>query len=86
MNKEPIGLYIFRYVLGFGLFTFMCMLYWSSTLVEDDLKVLRNEIGQLKNDVFALHLDTEKIRNDVLSSIINQQNQMQELMRGIIVN
>lgn len=79
MNKEPIGLYIFRYILGFGLFAFMCMLYWSSTLVENDLKVLRSDIAQLKNDVFALHMDTGKVRSDVLESLLNEQHRIQDL-------
>lgn len=74
MNKEPIGLYIFRYILGFGLFAFMCMLYWSSTLVEDDLRVLRNDIAQLKNDIFAIHIDIEKMRGDILETLLNEQS------------
>ncbi len=73
MNKEPIGLYIFRYVLGFGLFAFMCMLYWSSTLVESNLTSLRLDISQLKNDLFASRLESEKGRNELLQSLLNEQ-------------
>ena len=75
MNKEPIGLYIFRYILGFGLFAFMCMLYWSSTLVEGNLQALRSDISQLKNDLFALRLEFEKTRNDLLQTLLNEQGQ-----------
>lgn len=82
MNKEPIGLYIFRYITGFGLFAFMCMLYWSSTLVENDLKALRSDISQLKNDVFALHLDTEKVRSQILESLFSEQNRLQVDVAG----
>ncbi len=49
MKKEPLGLYIFRILTGFGLFAFMAMLYWSSVLVEKDIKNLRFEIQLLQN-------------------------------------
>lgn len=70
MNREPIGLYIFRFIMGFGLFAFMCMLYWSSALIENDLKSLRFDLAQLKNELFSLHSETEKIRTDVLKTIL----------------
>lgn len=73
MNKEPIGLYIFRFVMGLGLFAFMCMLYWSSTLVEIDLKELRQDISQLKNDLFAMRIDNEKGRTQLLQVLMNRQ-------------
>lgn len=65
MNKEPIGLYIFRFIVGFGLFAFMAMLYWSSTLVEDNLKRLRTEISQLKSDVFTVRTEVDKIHDEI---------------------
>lgn len=71
MNKEPIGLYIFRFVCGFGLFAFMCLLYWSSTLIEGNLKELRQDISQLKNDLFAFRLESEKARNDFLQTLLD---------------
>lgn len=73
MNKEPIGLYIFRFILGFGLFAFMAMLYWSSTLIEDNVKDLQAELGQLKNDVFSLHSEMDKMRGDILQAILENQ-------------
>lgn len=69
MNKEPIGLYIFRFVLGLGLFAFMCMLYWSSTLVEDRLTAISREITQLKSDIYTLRSDTERARSDILQEL-----------------
>lgn len=66
MNKEPIGLYIFRFVLGLGMFAFMAMLYWSSVSVEESLKDLRHDVAQLKNDIFSLHLET--VRSSHLNS------------------
>lgn len=72
MNQEPIGLYIFRFVLGFGLFAFMAMLYWSSVLVEEDLKGVRSDFTQLKNDVLSIHSSIDKIRDEVLKELVEK--------------
>ncbi|NGX42684.1 MAG: Oligopeptide-binding protein AppA [Chlamydiae bacterium] len=69
MNREPIGLYIFRFVLGFGLFAFMCMLYWSSVMVEEDLKNLRTDIIDLKNDLYELRTETDAMGDEILQAI-----------------
>ena len=61
MNKEPIGLYIFRYILGFIVVILLSMIYWSSTLVEEDMKQLRSDMAQLKNDLFAMRGDMRAI-------------------------
>ena len=60
MNKEPIGFYIFRILLGFGLFAFMAMLYWSNALIELDIKSIRSDISELKNDFISMRSDTNK--------------------------
>lgn len=49
MNKEPIGLYIFRILCAIGLFAFMAMLYWSSLLLEEDMVNVKKELSQIKN-------------------------------------
>jgi len=69
MNKEPLALYIFRVVLGLGLFAFMCMLYWSSTLVEDRMEAIQTELTQIKNDFYTLRSNVDKSRVDILQSI-----------------
>lgn len=78
MNKEPIGLYIFRFVSGFALLFFMCMLYWSSVLVENQLRALTADVGQLKNDLFGLRAETDRIRSDVLQAIVDEGRQRQQ--------
>jgi len=60
MNREPIGLYIFRFVMGLGLFAFMCLLYWSSVLIEEDMKQLQQEMGELKRTMQMQRLDFER--------------------------
>lgn len=65
MNKEPIGLYIFRYILGMGMFAFMCMLYWSSVLIEDNISNIGTEIGQIRSELSSLHSENERLRNEL---------------------
>lgn len=81
MNKEPVGLYIFRFILGFALFAFMCMLYWSSTLVEDHLRSLRSEIFQIKNDLFTVRQENERMRSDILQAINREQDHLQQVFQ-----
>lgn len=70
MNQEPIGLYIFRFILGLGLFAFMAMLYWSSVLVEQDLKFIHGDLLQIKNDLLTLRTDVDKVRTDIFKALL----------------
>lgn len=70
MNREPIGLYIFRFVLGFGLFAFMAMLYWSSLLVEQDLKFMQGDLLQVKNELLSIKNDVEKVHADLMKTLL----------------
>lgn len=74
MKKEPIGLYIFRFTLGLGLFAFMAMLYWSSVLVEDDLRSLRHEVNELQNDV-------QDMRLELMQAIMDDKIEQRELIQ-----
>ncbi len=62
MNKEPIGLYIFRFISGLALLAFMGMIYWSSLILENQVRALAANISELKNDLFSLRTDTERMR------------------------
>lgn len=62
MNREPIGLYLFRFVVGLGIIAFMAMLYWSSLLLEEDMKSLRTQMEQLNNELLNLQNSFEKVR------------------------
>lgn len=72
MNNEPIGLYIFRFILGFGLFAFMCMLYWSSVLIEQNVHNLRFELAQIRNDLFSIRSECNKIAQESHASYDQQ--------------
>lgn len=54
MNKESFFLYIFRLILSIGLFVFMCLLYWSSSLLELNVRGMRNEINELRSSIDTL--------------------------------
>ena len=54
MKKEPIWLYLFKLLIGLGLFIFMVMLYWSSNLLEENMISIRDDLNQLKTEVTAL--------------------------------
>jgi peptide/nickel transport system substrate-binding protein len=72
MNREPIALYIFRYLIGLILFSLMLMLYWSSTLLEDELHETQSELSEIKNDLFATRQEIQKTREDLLAYLLNQ--------------
>lgn len=84
MSKEPIGLYIFRFVMGIGLFTFMCLLYWSSELLEKDMKSLHKDVEELKELVSASRIETQKVRTDVLNSLLREQRDRQDFLKDVL--
>ncbi|HEY4832176.1 MAG TPA: ABC transporter substrate-binding protein [Waddliaceae bacterium] len=65
MKKEPIGLYIFRFIVGFGILCFMGMLYWSSTLIEDNIVAIRSDISQLKSDFSSARAEINTTKEEV---------------------
>ena len=69
LNKEPIALYIFRFVLGLGLFAFMAMLYWSSVLLEQDLKFVQSDLQEIKNELLTIQGSLAKIPADIIKSL-----------------
>lgn len=48
MKKEPLFLAILRYLMLAALLFLIAMLYWSSLLVEQDLKTVKIELANLK--------------------------------------
>jgi peptide/nickel transport system substrate-binding protein len=69
MDREPLALYVFRFVMGLGLFAFMAMLYWSSVMLEHDVKALRSEVMQLRSDMFNWSGAIERVRGDILQAL-----------------
>lgn len=79
MNREPVALYIFRFVLGFALFAFMCMLYWSSTLIEDHMQTIHTQMAELRNEMETMRSDLGKMRTDVLVALSNEEKVLQNI-------
>lgn len=69
MNREPIGLYILRFVLALGLFAFMAMLYWSSVLIEEDIRSVNERLVELRQDLATVNSSNEKNRDEILSAL-----------------
>ncbi len=55
MGKEPLGLYIFRFLLICGIFLLLGLLYWSSTSLEQDVKKVISDQQDLKKEIETLH-------------------------------
>ena len=69
MNKEPIGLYLFRYVVGIGILFFMLMLNWSNNLIEHDLKKISRELQQIKTELDLIQSDARESDRDLLNAL-----------------
>lgn len=69
MKKEPAGLYMIRLFLLLGLFALMCMLYWSSLLIEDDLLKVKREIHGLKTDLTSLKADLGASKGEIIRTL-----------------
>src|SRR5436853_55693 len=63
MKKEPLILYLFRIFLFVGIFFFVVLLYWSSLLVEEDLKSLKVELINLKKEIDDLQVSAVRTEN-----------------------
>jgi peptide/nickel transport system substrate-binding protein len=83
MKNEPVGLYIFRYILGVTLIALVAMLYWSSIIQEDALIDLKQEMrGQLA-EVQNLKAVLKSHNKEVLQTIIAQQRQNQNVLKEL---
>lgn len=64
MNKESLGLYVFRLLLIIAIFVLLSMLYWSSTLLENNVLSIKTDLKAIKSDLLALRNDFSKIKED----------------------
>jgi peptide/nickel transport system substrate-binding protein len=84
MHKEPIGLYIFRFVVGLGLFAFMLMLYWSSNALEQDMHELKESVSEIENDIFEARMEIQKSREDLLTAFLEEGREYQNVIRNVV--
>lgn len=77
MNKEPIFLYIFRLLMGFGILLLLAMIYWSSSLLETNVQSMRSEMTSLRTEINNIQDDLKK------TSINGFQRTFQNSEKGI---
>lgn len=58
--KESYFAYFFRFFLIIALLGFMAMLYWSSLLIEEDLRIIRRDLTTLKTQARINSPNTSK--------------------------
>lgn len=84
MSREPLGLYIFRFLTGCGLLAFMAMIYWSTSLLESDVKSVQTELARLREEMNHLQGAADAIREDVLETKLDEKKNWQALLRSSI--
>lgn len=65
MRKESLFLLFLRIGLLVALLAVGIMLYWSSLLIEQDLKVVSGQLNVFKTDLANLRADTDRIRDEI---------------------
>ncbi len=73
MNKEPIGLYIFRFLMGFLILAFMAMLYWSSVNIEEEIEEIQKQLNEQENQLFETRLEIQKSRESTLKLLLENR-------------
>lgn len=68
MNKNTNRFSTLRTLLSLAMLAILILLYWSSSLIESDLKQMRQQIQELDNSISTLQSDLGKIRSAPLQS------------------
>lgn len=58
---------LFRWFLAIAALALIGMLYWSSLLIEQDLKSLQRDVTSLKKQIEGMRLDSQRLKQEVLS-------------------
>lgn len=78
MNREPIALYLFRFVSGFALLAFMALLYFSSVLLEEDMREVKQQLQQLRGDLYSGRQQFDALRGDLLQALLSGRREAGE--------
>lgn len=78
MNRESLSFTIFRLILALAFFGFMVMLYWSSALIEEDLKVVQTDLLHIKNELLTIREDMGKITQSAPKETIEHSSRLKE--------
>jgi peptide/nickel transport system substrate-binding protein len=63
MARETTGFYFFRIFLSLLIIALLIMLYWSSALLEKDVKGMRDQLNTLEKSLNELRTDINKVQN-----------------------
>lgn len=74
MNREPIGLYLLRLLIRFAILACVGMLYWSSLLVEKDLKFIQGDMRQIQHELFTLKENIDKLKTEFPQRLFENQS------------
>lgn len=61
MKKESLTMYILRFLISCAILGLLVMLYWSSSLLEEDMLILRSEVEALRGDLSTIQSDIQKM-------------------------
>ena len=69
MKQESIGFSLIKLLVGLAILVLLVMLYWSSSLIENDVKAMKGDLVALKEETEGLRLDTERLKKSLLDEI-----------------
>lgn len=85
MYKEPIGLYLFRYFVGALVLGFLAMLFWSSSLIEENVRDLQSDVNRLQDDLSMMQLEAQRTREEILQALMEERVQLRPRQEKTIV-
>lgn len=69
MSKESLGISFFRFVFGFVLVLILCLIYWSTSLLEKDVKTLHQENSQIQSEISSIKTEILKEQSEILRKL-----------------
>ncbi len=66
MKREPFGFYLFRILATVAIIALLIMVYWSSSLIEENLQTLIKGYQELKSENEGLRSDVQRLKGELL--------------------
>ncbi len=86
MGREPIGLYLFRYVIGVAAIVLLGMMYWSNLIMEENLLEVQRSLKSIDHQLEQAQLANQQTREKVLESLLYEQANNQKIWQGVWQN
>lgn len=84
--KESLGLYIFRLLLNIAFFAVAIMIYWSSLLVEQDLKKVQKNIDEIKYQISSLQSNKVNFSQPVPIATVTVDSQIDPNLPNLLTD